>query len=141
MRRNGFTLVELIIVIVIMGIMFMIAMPKMHDWSISADARGARTSAVAILARARAAAVQRNVVVNAQFDGTNGAVVVAGTTDTINRVALGAEYGVTMSPSSWSVGYDPRGLGMNGSTTTTVTFTRAGKTATLTVQPYGRVSQ
>src|SRR5678815_2669423 len=93
MRRNGFTLVELIIVIVVMGIMLMIAMPKMHDWSISANVRGARTSAVAVLARARAAAVQRNLVVNAQFDGTNGAVVVAGTTDTINRVALGAEYG------------------------------------------------
>ena len=138
MRRNGFTLIEMMIVIVIMGIMLAMATPKLHDWSASADARGARTAATSLLAKARAAAIQNNKVTTAAFSGTSGAVFVPATNDTLQQVALGSEYGVTMSPSSWSVTYDPRGIG-GFQDPVTVTFTKSGKTSSLTVSGYGRV--
>jgi prepilin-type N-terminal cleavage/methylation domain-containing protein len=140
MRRNGFTLMEMMMVIVIMGLMLAMGLPKLHDWSNSADASGARTSAVALLAKARAAAIQNNQLTTASFEGTSGAVVVQATNDTLERVAMGTQYGVTMSPSSWSVTYDPRGIGQFHSPYT-VTFTRSGKTSSLTVSGYGRVAQ
>ncbi|HET7602669.1 MAG TPA: type II secretion system protein [Gemmatimonadales bacterium] len=138
MRRNGFTLIEMMIVIVIMGIMLAMAMPKLHDWSSSADARGARTAATTLLAKARAAAIQNNQVTTASFNGTSGAVVTVATNDTLQQVAMGSEYGITMSPSSWSVTYDPRGIG-SYQYPVTVTFTKSGKSSSLTVSGYGRV--
>lgn len=139
MRRNGFTLIEMMIVIVIMGIMLAMAMPKLHDWSSSADARGARSAATSLLAKARAAAIQNNQVTRASFSGTSGAVVVVATNDTLQRVALGSEYGTTMTPSSWSVTYDPRGIGAYQDALT-VTFTKSEKSSSLTVSGYGRVA-
>jgi prepilin-type N-terminal cleavage/methylation domain-containing protein len=139
MRRNGFTLIEMMIVIVIAGIMLAMAMPKLHDWSTSADVRGARTEATSLLAKARAAAIQDNKVTTASFSGTSGAVVVVATNDTLQQVALGSEYGVTMSPSSWSVSYDPRGIGAFQNPVT-VTFTKSGVSSSLTVSGYGRVA-
>lgn len=129
------------IVIVIVGIMLMIAMPKVRNWSDGAAARGARTSATALLASARAAAIQNNQITQAQFNGTEGAAVIIATNDTVAKVSFDDEYGTTMSPSSWWVQYDPRGLGTASSTSVTATFSRSGKSASLTVSGYGRVSQ
>jgi prepilin-type N-terminal cleavage/methylation domain-containing protein len=109
MRRNGFTLIEMMIVIVIMGIMLAMAMPKLHDWSSSADARGARTAATTLLAKARAAAIQNNQVTTASFNGTSGAVVTVATNDTLQQVAMGSEYGITMTMSR-STSVKPRRL-------------------------------
>ena len=141
MRRSGFTLIELMIVIVIMGIMLMIATPKVRDWSDGAAARSARTSATALLASARAAAIQNNQVTRAQFNGTEGAAVIVATNDTVARVSFDDQYGVTMSPSSWWVQYDPRGIGAASATSVTATFSRSGKSSSLTVSGYGRVEQ
>jgi len=147
MRRNGFTLAEMMIVIVIMGIMMAAALPKLHDWSLAADARSARSSARSLLAQARAAAVQSNRTTTVSFDGTRGLVTASprlsgsGSVDTVGSVlSLSGQYHVTMSPSSWNVSYDPRGLGTNMSPIA-VTFTRSGHAATFTVSPYGRVNQ
>jgi prepilin-type N-terminal cleavage/methylation domain-containing protein len=141
MRRNGFTLIEMVIVIVVMGLILMIAMPKLTNWSDGAAARGARTKATSMLAKARASAIQNNKPTRVEFNGTNGAVVVVGTTDTLEKVTLGTEYGVSMSPSSWSVTYDPRGIGTPSQTTLNISFTRSGKSSGLTVSGYGRVAQ
>lgn len=140
MRRNGFTLIEMMIVIVIMGIMLMIATPKVRDWSDGAAARSARTSATALLASARAAAIQNNEPTTATFSGSQGAVVTAGGT-TLDQVSFDDQYGVTMSPSSWWVRYDPRGIGTASDASVTATFTRSGQSSSLTVSGYGRVQQ
>lgn len=129
------------IVIVIVGIMLAMATPKLHDWSASAGARGARTAAVSLLAQARAAAIQNNQITRAQFNGTDGAAVIVASNDTVARVSFSGDYGATMSPSSWWVQYDPRGLGSASSATITASFTRSGKSASLTVSGYGRVTQ
>ena len=140
MRRNGFTLIEMVIVIVVMGLILAIAMPKLTNWSSGASARAARTAATSLLAKARASAIQNTRPTRAEFNGTNGAVVVVGTTDTLAKAQLGAEYGVSMSPSSWSVTYDPRGIGTLQDPIT-ATFTKSGKSSSLTVSGYGRVAQ
>lgn len=140
MRRNGFTLIEMVVVIVVMGLILMIAMPKLTNWSNGAAARGARTAATSMLAKARASAIQNSQPTRAAFNGTNGAVVVVATSDTLEKVQFGTEYGVSMSPSSWSVTYDPRGIGAYQSAVT-VTFTKSGKSSSLTVSGYGRVAQ
>jgi prepilin-type N-terminal cleavage/methylation domain-containing protein len=141
MRRNGFTLIEMMIVIVIMGIMLAMATPKVHDWSASAGARGARTTAVSLLAQARAAAIQNNQITEAQFNGSDGAAVIIATNDTVAKVSFNGDYGASMSPSAWWVRYDPRGIGAPSSSTVTATFSRSGKSSSLTVSGFGRVTQ
>ena len=147
MRRNGFTLVEMVMIIVIMGIMMMMMFPKMQGWSARADAQGARTSVTALLARARAAAVSSNRQVTVTFASARGLATAsprlsgAGTVDTIGSpLSLDLQYGVTMTPDNWSVTYDPRGIGTNIDTWT-VTATKSGHSAALTVAPYGRINR
>ena len=60
--RNGFTLVETLIVVVLLGLMTLIAFPKMSSAMVRNDLRGARTTMVNMIAKARAAAVQSNRV-------------------------------------------------------------------------------
>ena len=126
MRRTGFTMMEMLVVMVLVGVIAMIGFPKIRNALQKTNVRSARVAAGTYVATARQAAIQRSCRGVVHFTpGAAGTVWVtvcprmttggSGTIDTIGVVGKVAElYNVTMSQTLDSVQFDPRGLSMTG---------------------------
>ena len=143
--RNGFTLIETLIVTVICGLIVLIGFPKVSQGLARNDLRGARTTVVNATAKARTLAAQRNTRAWLHFDGdvmwvTAGPRTMAGlgTVDTVGGMQdLGELYKAGLAADVDSLGFDPRGFGSPA----TVVLSRGGYTETITVDALGRVTK
>jgi type II secretion system protein H len=148
--RNGFTLVETLIVVVLLGLVAVIAFPKMSAAMARNDLRGARTSVINLVAKARAVAAQSNRLTLVVFEGNSAHLVAgprrtagAGTVDTVGTFQDMAEaYGVTVAAPMDSIRFDPRGFGVGfGAVPATIVLTRNGHGSTITIDGLGRVTK
>ena len=147
--RSGFTLIEALIVVVVLGLIMVIGYPKVGAAMGKTDLRSARTTVINLVATARAASVQTNRRTWIKFEGNKAYVLArprqkvgggAGIQppDTIGTVQnLSAQYKVTVAPVLDSIQFDPRGFGV--SLADTVTLTRNGHTETVRLDGLGRV--
>jgi type II secretion system protein H len=143
-RRAGFTLIEMLIVVVVIGLMTLIALPRLNDAFAQSNLTSARAKVVSLFstARANAAGTSRTTVL--RLSGNRMYVVSwprlkagAGTIDTVTPVGnITTEYGVTATVSSDSILVDQSGLGRNGST---IVLTKSGRADTIVINQYGRV--
>jgi prepilin-type N-terminal cleavage/methylation domain-containing protein len=152
-RRDGFTLVETIIAVVILSLLVLIGLPRMSSAMAQNELRGARTSMINMVAAARAASVQSNRLTWVKFVGNTAHVlarprlIAAGgfgvnPPDTVGTVQNFADvYGVTVAPEVGvdSIQFDPRGFGAGFGDTTAIVLTRAGHSSTITIDGLGRV--
>jgi prepilin-type N-terminal cleavage/methylation domain-containing protein len=148
--RSGFTLIEALVVVVVLGLMSMIAFPKISAAMVKADLRSARTTMINLVATARAASVQSNRVTwikragnSAYVAATPRLVALAGSTaDTVGLVHnLGTTYKVTMSGAD-SIQFDPRGFGAwAGGASVSMVLSRSGHSETITIDGLGRVTK
>src|SRR2546427_1029189 len=123
MRRSGFTTIEMVIVVVLIGIIAMIGFPTISKTLDKTNVRSARDALGTLAGTARAAAIQRGCRSVLHFTGNTVWVTTAcpTTVDTISGVQdLYARFKVTMSASRDSVQYDPRGLSMDAFPSNTV---------------------
>ena len=113
--RFGFTMVELVTVIVIMGILSVMAMPRFAESVRHSKVRSARTEIVAYFARARAVAIQRGQRTDVRVAGTRMSVVTIanGVEQTVVQGDLYEQHGVTLYASQGQFTYDPRGFTAN----------------------------
>jgi prepilin-type N-terminal cleavage/methylation domain-containing protein len=129
MRRSGFTTIEMLIVVAMIGVLAAIGFPQMRRALEKTNVRSARVFLGTAAATARASAVQRGCRAVVHFSSAaSGTVWVtacprrnpgAGTVDTVGGVEqLGSRYNVTLTPTRDSVQYDPRGLSMDNVSTT-----------------------
>jgi prepilin-type N-terminal cleavage/methylation domain-containing protein len=104
--RNGFSLVETMIVVVITGIIVLLGYPKVRDGLVRNNLRSARTTLVNMVAAARAAGAQTNRTTWLKLEGNKALVMarprlvdLAGSNaDTIGTVNnLQTLYGVTVA--------------------------------------------
>lgn len=80
MRNNhGFTLMEILVTLVILGIMTAIAVPSTGAWRQRAQHKQAAREVVSVLRRARSVAVQQNQNITVIFDLTNRTYSFGGT--------------------------------------------------------------
>ena len=146
--RSGFTLIEALVVVVVLGLMSMIAFPKISSAMVKTDLRSARTTMINLVATARAASVQSNRVTWIKREGNSAYVAAtprvdgAVGADTVGSVhSLGGSYGVTMSGAD-SIQFDPRGFGAwAGGGSTSITLSRSGHSETITIDGLGRVTK
>lgn len=147
--RSGFSLIEMLLVVVLIGIMLAIGLPRLRETKIRSDVHSARVTLVSLYAQARAAAVQtsRTTTLNV---GTTRAWVTAtprisylagSTTDTIGTVREFLQtYGVTLSAAPVNqLRVDPRGFG--SSSATTITLTNSGIVDSITITAFGRIER
>ena len=129
-HASGFTLLEVIIVLVIAGLIIALGLPKIHGAFSKTNVRNARVAFGAIASRARATAVQRGCTATLRLTtGSSGQVwitackVTGSGTDTVGSIEpLGTRYGTSISSALASLQFDPRGMSI-GNTAMTVTFT------------------
>jgi prepilin-type N-terminal cleavage/methylation domain-containing protein len=133
MRHSGFTLTEMMIVLVVVGVATAFGMPKISNLVYKTNARGARVAFANLAVKARSAAVQRGCTATLSFTtGAAGRVWVtvckvgATGTDTLGGVEpLATRFGVSLSSTGSAVQYSPRGISM-GYQALTMVFTATG---------------
>jgi Tfp pilus assembly protein FimT len=147
--RSGFTLVEAIIVVVVLGLMTIIAFPKMSAAMSRSDLRSARTTMANLVVMARVASMQSNRVTWVKVEGgsafvgaTPRLVAVAGSTiDTVGVVHdLSEAYDVTLAGVD-SIRFDPRGFGSGFGSSGSITLSRGSYSETITIDGLGRVTK
>ena len=118
---RGFTLIEMLLVFVIMGIVLSMAAPKLQRAAGQMAVRNARhevsamislTRAVAVQNGRRATFVQEGNVIQVDLSRGYGTAV-----DIVAERDLGTQYGVTVGPSEkLEIPFDPRGFAIPSST-------------------------
>jgi prepilin-type N-terminal cleavage/methylation domain-containing protein len=142
----GFTVIELLWVIVLMGLMAALGIPRIRDAVQKQNVRGARVAAVAHVVKARNAAVQRGCPATVHLRSSGAVWVTACRTAGAGLDTLGGmddlheRYGITLYSSRDSVLFDPRGLSL-GNQSATIVLTNTVATDTVTINAVGRVVQ
>src|SRR5690242_1334663 len=125
MNKRGFTFIEIMIVMVIIGIIASFGIPRIRDSMIKTNIHSARVGFSLLAVTARQAAVSRGCRgVLHITNGTSGKVWVT----VCKLTGLASRYGVSIASTVDSIQYDPRGISI-GYTQAIVRFTASGTTA------------
>lgn len=113
--RFGFTAVELIAVMIIIGIITVIALPKFTETVRNAKVRSARDEVISYFMRAHAVAIQRGQRTHVRVAGDRMSVVTEanGVEQTVLAGDLHSSHGVSLATSQSEFTYDPRGFAQN----------------------------
>jgi len=146
-HETGFTVLELLTVVLIIGAMLAVAIPYLSKQTGKTSARGAADAVAALHAAARMGAIQRGRTASLVIPtGTNKALVVANKVtssglDTLGKVVdLAGQFGVTVTSTSDTISFSPRGIG-NMSSSVTIIISKQGFSDTLRVSRGGRLSR
>lgn len=138
MARRGFSLLELIVVILIAGIIGALALPRLANVRDAAAVRGAVGELGALYGAARQEAIARRAAVTVRIDTAGRAVELRVADVRLVRRALGETYGVSLGTNRDSTVYDPRGIGF-GLSNVTIVVRRGAMVDTVTTSRLGRV--
>jgi prepilin-type N-terminal cleavage/methylation domain-containing protein len=118
-RRHGFTLIEVLMVITIVGILLGVVVPRYGAISGAMQVHSAKQEIAALLTQGRATAIQTDQTVLVVRSATAiSLVAVSGTGSMlIAQQDLGSQFGVTVSATKDTVAYDSRGM-VTGNTIT-----------------------
>ena len=118
-RRCGFTLVEVLMVITIVGILLGVVVPRYGKISGAMQVHSAKQEVATLLSQGRATAIQIDQTVNVVRSANSiSLIAVSGSGSMlISQQDLGSQFGVTLSATRDTVAYDSRGM-VTGNTTT-----------------------
>ena len=136
--RRAFTLLELTIVVVLLGLLMALAVPKFAALRDRASVRAAMADLGALFSVARQSAITERAMVSVRFDTAAGSVEIRRSGRVIVRRALRTTYGISLGSNRDSTVYDSRGFGY-GVSNITVTIRRGSIIDTLTMSRLGRV--
>jgi prepilin-type N-terminal cleavage/methylation domain-containing protein len=148
--RQGFTVIELLMVLTIVGVMSMMALPRMGSYMSKREAVNARDAFLLAAGRARSAAVERGEVVVLRVAPSEESVVVTNgsASDTIHVLDLkdGDMRADIVSATAIRVCYVPRGYahpscGSGSDLPLDVGFAGPGDTVWATIKAAGQVER
>lgn len=156
-RRDGFTMIELAIVLTIAGILAGFAVPSFNALQKNKAAQNARDAFVWMAARTRATAIERGKTYLLEVDPaterawivlrrTSGAAIAA---DTVQTVDYDGEFDATISTGTdarITMCYNPRGYAWGCSAdsptvNTDITFAQVGQSAIARLKVLGQVER
>lgn len=135
---RGFTLVEIVLVLSVIGVFTSVAVPGIVRARDRAAVHGATSAVVSALADARHQALRWQRRTAIRFDTLSASVVVHAGTDTLERLALRAQFDVSLDATRDSVAFYPTGLGY-GAANTRLIVSRGLAAETVSVSRAGRV--
>ena len=142
-NRSGYTITEMIVVLIIIGVVTALSIPRLHDASSSAGLRSARQQTAIYLSLAHSLAVQRGK--EAWFNRSGNTITVtvdsSGTQVLYGRAHdLSLEHSVTVAEASRDIiKFDSRGYAIGTSTTEKVVLTRDGMRDSVCLSKLGKV--
>lgn len=141
-RRKGFTLIEIITVLVIMGIVMMMALPKYGNMNNRNQMRSAKDGLAARISAARAAAVASGKPSTFAIIGDTMRVTLTSNGVATKKGAdinLYRQFGVSMTSGNATVVFD--GRGMANQTALKFKFTRGPISDSLCVSKLGLINR
>lgn len=141
--RSGYTLVEMVVVLILFAVLTALSIPRLHGAQSSAGLRSARTETAIYLAQAHALAIQRGR--EARFLRSVNTISVtvdsSGTQVLYGRPHdLSGEDKVTIpSTTQDTISFDARGFATNISTVAVVVLTRDGMRDSVCVTKIGKI--
>jgi prepilin-type N-terminal cleavage/methylation domain-containing protein len=143
MNRRGFTLIEILIVVVLLGLIIGVTGPRLRTALLRQNVRSARDALVNMHSAARASAIQRGRYTALSIVGDTALVVaqhpVTAAFDTIvNPTNLRSRFGVTVTTTNNWLVFDPRGMSTTWGTTRIV-VQRGPFQDDIEINPLGRV--
>lgn len=146
--REGFTIVELVLVVIVFGLLLAIGLPQMGSMMRTRALVNARDAMVLTGARARAAAVEKGDVIRWIGNPDDDTVVLTSGGDTIHALNLNVEPAVDLYIASGEleVCYTPRGFVHPscedaGSLPVDLALIRNGDTAWVQMTVLGRIEK
>lgn len=113
-NRTGYTLTELLMVIVMIGVLLALAMPKLNKVDAQAGTASAAQAIASQLATARAVAIATGYPARMTISGSDVTIATSDSLGTFTQMGKSvslANYGVTVTASPASnVEFDPRGF-------------------------------
>ncbi len=144
MSRSGFTLVESVIAIVVIGVLVAVGMPSFREWLLREDVRSARRQITTHLARGRATAVYRGCSAVLHIDDSAHRVWITSCPlqgaglDTVGNIDRFLDhFGVAFTTDGDSVLFTPQGVAL-ATASISMTFSKAGYSNSLLITPVGR---
>jgi prepilin-type N-terminal cleavage/methylation domain-containing protein len=144
--RGGFSLAELLIVLVIVGLVLVMAMPRAFNLVSALRARGAADQLAADIAYTRLNAVRSGRTASLTLAGTQYTIVVENTNGStfqaLRTVNLTTNYpGTAVTATGGTrLAFDSRGL-LRPNGPSDITVSRGGRSQKLTVNAIGRVTR
>lgn len=143
--ERGFTLIEMLMVFVIMGIVLTLAAPKLGRAAGQMAVRNARNEVSSMISLTRSLAVQNGRRANFRQDGNIVLVTlqqgIGSNLDTMAIRDMGSRYGVIVGPSALlNVPFDPRGFTNGSVAPRTIAITRDEFADTVCVIGLGKIS-
>jgi prepilin-type N-terminal cleavage/methylation domain-containing protein len=137
--RRGYTLIELLAVLAILGTLFALALPRTVNWRDRHAARRAAAEVRAFYARARYGALARSARVRIELSNDSLVAVLEGAVDSVFLRRPGPRYlGVELEMTRSVVRVDPGGFGW-GAANTKLILRRGSAAESLTVSRMGRI--
>ena len=143
MQRRGFTLIEVLIVITIVGVLLGVVVPRYGAIAGAMQVHSAKQEIGALLAQGRATAIQTDqTVLVVRSTNVISLIGVSGTTSTIiSQQDLGSQFGVTVSASRDTVTYDSRGMVIGNSATLKFVVTNGAVRDSVCLMALGKVTR
>ena len=139
--RRGFTLIEVLIVIVVIGIMAGLAVPRAKKWGDRRAVRRAGNEAALFYYRVRFAAVLKSATIRIEFAPDLFTAASESPSVSVNVSIPGpARHGVRLNVSRSVIRLYPNGLGL-GPANTKLVFRRGSAAESLTVSRLGRLKR
>lgn len=116
MGRNGFSTIELIIVLLLVGVIAAIGWPRLRNGLEKQNVRSSKALIATLAATARGTAIQRGCAATLNLTGDSVWVTACGVNPPAASVQVGTKklvgtaYNVQLSSSAPSIVYDPRGI-------------------------------
>jgi len=124
MSRKGFSIIEMVVVIILIGLIASIGFPRLRDSLEKQNVRSAKALIATLAATARGAAIQRgcsatlNMTVDSIWVTACGVNPPAASVQVGTKKLVGDEFNVTLNSTAATVVYDPRGITTQFQTTT-----------------------
>jgi prepilin-type N-terminal cleavage/methylation domain-containing protein len=116
MGRKGFSMIEMVVVIILVGLIASIGFPRLRDSLEKQNVRSAKALIATLAATARGAAIQRgcsatlNMTVDSIWVTACGVNPPAASVQVGTKKLVGDEFSVTLNSTAATVVYDPRGI-------------------------------
>jgi prepilin-type N-terminal cleavage/methylation domain-containing protein len=138
-RRQGFTMIEALVVVTIIGVGSMIVFPRFGGSLEKANARAARDRLSSMLAMAKSNASLRGQAVSVKLS-SNSATITLGTSTVLTSVNFLDSYGVSVTGPA-EIAYSSRGFATNLSAAQVYKMTRNNYADSICVSRIGQVAK
>jgi prepilin-type N-terminal cleavage/methylation domain-containing protein len=146
-RRSGFSIIELVVVLMVGSVLTSIAITEFNGVSGRFAVKGARQTLMSMHARARMQAVELGQTVKLNIDPVGDSIWLSRGAVVLDVVDFGREFNVDVQTSSYAeikVCMNPRGFADTGcnnfSSPVTITFVLTSDTTSVLILPLGQMA-